>query len=771
MLASLDRMLALSEGLRHWLVLVEWHMPLPMPDRSISDPLIAVEALLKGHQANAALSDRAKPEPAGQALAVDDDDVRAAAELLQKANLEPTDLEDPRKLLQLIADKYGTEVVQLRKELQRLDKVQVELYNMQGSSRTQITELRTRLDQVADALKPRNAPGGEEDDDDVAEKTLEAKIQQILDRRQEVDQQKAKAKAEAEAEPIEDEDLDGIPDPVPKIEAGPFIALMQAHLQGKLSHEELETTLGIDAAEAAKPLTWRDVAALNNEDQKQKTFKFLVHEGLLDPHEVSLQAVSQLLNGVFLGRRCLESKETGGRDAMILRSCSLGGPFQHYAWTALGQLRGGYAENDCLEATGTQAGQPIRAAACNTNSPGQRWDFVPSTPNGVFGQLRNRVSGLCMDVDQHSNADKEPTVIVQTCSPDCFQLWSVTGNRTYMDSLLPTAQTDAHDHEPRLDHGHLQLPGDLPDYVAASKADPDQPTKLKIHRRHRIACWIMTSPQNHATKAAFINQTWGAQCDVLLFMTTRHQVGLNTVVLTLGEEENRHFLWRKSIMAWSFLYQHLLNKADWFIRADDDTVILMDNLRDMLDAPTASTEYVRAELTIISMCALKIEMQPTDPHYLGRRLLVEGNDFYSGGAANILSHEALRRFGEGIKNRARDILHNGDTFADDLELAHSLHKVGVEREDTRDARERQRFFVLGLFDERTARRSESPDYWYWKYDFYTPKEEPDECCSTRWIASHYVTPEHSLQLQELHQAGCEAAGQQPWNARVSRPAV
>ena len=48
---------------------------------------------------------------------------------------------------------------------------------------------------------------------------------------------------------------------------------------------------------------------------------------------------------------------------------------------------------------------------------------------------------------------------------------------------------------------------------------------------------------------------------------------------TLGEKEDRHFLWRKSILSWSFLYVHFLQKAEWFMRADDDSFVFVDNLR------------------------------------------------------------------------------------------------------------------------------------------------------------------------------------------------
>ena len=79
-----------------------------------------------------------------------------------------------------------------------------------------------------------------------------------------------------------------------------------------------------------------------------------------------------------------------------------------------------------------------------------------------------------------------------------------------------------------------------------------------------------------------VNATWAKHCDILLFMTTEHHAGLNTVVLTLGEKEDRHFLWRKSILSWSFLYVHFLQKAEWFMRADDDSFVNMDTMRSFL---------------------------------------------------------------------------------------------------------------------------------------------------------------------------------------------
>ena len=83
--------------------------------------------------------------------------------------------------------------------------------------------------------------------------------------------------------------------------------------------------------------------------------------------------------------------------------------------------------------------------------------------------------------------------------------------------------------------------------------------------------------------------------------------------------DDRSRLWQKSREAFRYIYKHYRDQADWFLKADDDTFVVMENLRYLLR-----------------------DHQPTDPVYFGYRLQKEDliklpdnisdHDFASGGA-------------------------------------------------------------------------------------------------------------------------------------------
>lgn len=114
-------------------------------------------------------------------------------------------------------------------------------------------------------------------------------------------------------------------------------------------------------------------------------------------------------------------------------------------------------------------------------------------------------------------------------------------------------------------------------------------------KKVRVLCWVMTGPKNHQSKARHVKATWGKRCNVLLFMSSAAGISnvikikivihrmlvtiyscclfldtsLPTVVLPV--KEGRDNLWAKTKEAFKYAYEKYKDKADWFMKADDDT--------------------------------------------------------------------------------------------------------------------------------------------------------------------------------------------------------
>jgi len=88
---------------------------------------------------------------------------------------------------------------------------------------------------------------------------------------------------------------------------------------------------------------------------------------------------------------------------------------------------------------------------------------------------------------------------------------------------------------------------------------------------------ITTHPDNHKDKAVPIKETWGKRCDVLVFVSTKSDPTLPTVKVC--DIEDRSHLWCKTKEGLRYAYSYFLDHADWFLKADDDTYVIVDNLK------------------------------------------------------------------------------------------------------------------------------------------------------------------------------------------------
>merc|ERR1712106_160938 len=113
------------------------------------------------------------------------------------------------------------------------------------------------------------------------------------------------------------------------------------------------------------------------------------------------------------------------------------------------------------------------------------------------------------------------------------------------------------------------------------------PNATKLAEDIKILCLVMTQPKNHKTRDRMIMKTWGRKCTYIKFLTTQEDDEIPVIKVPVEEEYNH--LWGKTKYGFQIAYEEYYDKVDWVMKADDDTFVIMENLRYLLSSANKST--------------------------------------------------------------------------------------------------------------------------------------------------------------------------------------
>ncbi|XP_041355376.1 glycoprotein-N-acetylgalactosamine 3-beta-galactosyltransferase 1-B-like [Gigantopelta aegis] len=244
------------------------------------------------------------------------------------------------------------------------------------------------------------------------------------------------------------------------------------------------------------------------------------------------------------------------------------------------------------------------------------------------------------------------------------------------------------------------------EFTAVASTMPADHVARKLFERVRVLCWVMTSPQNLEPRVKHVLRTWGRRCNKLVIISSKANATYGAVAINVTEGRNQ--LTQKTLGGFHYVYKHHFDDADWFLKTDDDTYVIMENLRYMLS-----------------------EQDPKEPVYFGHHFNSIGTFPYSsGGSGFVVSKEALRRFGREADS-SKVCRQTGS--AGDEAFGQCMGKLGVKLKNSTDKFGGTRFHCLNPSDFVTGRY---PD-WLYRYDANGLRKGVDSI-SDYVISFHYV---------------------------------
>ena len=240
-----------------------------------------------------------------------------------------------------------------------------------------------------------------------------------------------------------------------------------------------------------------------------------------------------------------------------------------------------------------------------------------------------------------------------------------------------------------------------------------KPENSNLWRRLNILCIVHTCPENLETKTKYVKEVWTYLCNKTLFVSDENDDTFPTIKVT--NKTGYREIWAKSRNALELVYSKYLNKFDWFFKADDDTYVVMDNLRRFLYKKNSSKLKWYGKVMINGY---------------------QGGYYPQGGAGYAFGRAALKRLVEvGFKKRPNCPNITWSTHSDDVWLGVCLNESGITLvKDCYDSQGRELFHPTNLRNEYFLPWNKRFPYYRHSYN----KTATEKCCSSESISFHKV---------------------------------
>lgn len=286
-------------------------------------------------------------------------------------------------------------------------------------------------------------------------------------------------------------------------------------------------------------------------------------------------------------------------------------------------------------------------------------------------------------------------------------------------------------------------------------ASPPSP----LPRAPKILCFVNTHEDNHDTKVKAIRETWGTKCDKLVFASSKTDESLDAVRIP-NANYTYDDLWGKHRETLRHLHSTYKDEYDWFLKADDDTYVITENLRAFLGSPEIQEQHQRGDpLHIGNPVAMWIDEEGLhDKRHLDESILVpflEKADFKLifnvGGAGYAMNHAFLENLMEWIDRPECAPTKHLSTLLDDTMLSVCSASFGAfPYMKTRDSLGRERFHQESPSTLYTLKPGDMLYHTYVGGKRLTGGfQVGEDCCSSESVTFHHLNPSDMHDVHDL----------------------
>lgn len=190
-----------------------------------------------------------------------------------------------------------------------------------------------------------------------------------------------------------------------------------------------------------------------------------------------------------------------------------------------------------------------------------------------------------------------------------------------------------------------------------------------------VLCWMYLEKPNYDVINA-INITWGKRCTKTLFLTNFKSNATNMIDIQKNIRKNASTV-ERIVEAYRVIYRNYRDAFDWYLKTEEDTYVVVENLRYFLYA-----------------------YDPLQPLSFGHRVndSIAKYEYFANEAGYVLSKKALQRLNEGFNDKTKCKPKDKmiKSIRDDIFISQCLQEMGVIAVESRENKTMERFIDQNL---------------------------------------------------------------------------